>query len=103
MNQRQPKSSDLDEGGGEAMWLATDLNGIAVGDLKQLMMVVLLWIDGKLRYSGDDVAFGRLTLMLALNTGTVLEPWTSDDLQNASTSSVTLIWTRGTATNGRIL
>lgn len=102
MTQRPKKSYYPDEGGGGALWLVIYLNGTAVGDLMQLLMVVLLWNDGKRRCSGDDVAFGRRTLMLGPSTWTELEPLTNDDLLNASTSSVTLIWTRGTVTNGRI-
>lgn len=95
-------ASDRNEGYGGATWLVIDLNGIAVGDLKQLLMVVLFWIDGKRCCSGDDVAFGRLTLMLVPSTGTELEPSINDDRPNACTSSVTLIWTKGTVTNATL-
>lgn len=103
MTQRRTKASDQDEGGGGVLWLAIYWNGIAAEDLKQLMMIVWVWIDGKRCCSGDDVAFDRLTLMLGPNTGTELEPSINGDLPNASTSSVTLIWTKGTEMNVRIL
>lgn len=102
MIQSRTKATDLNDGGGVgggALWLAKDLNGTDVGDLKQLMMVGLLWIDGKRCCSGAGVAFGRQTSMLAPSIATEPMPSTNDDLPNVNTSSVTLIWTIGTVTN----
>lgn len=67
------------------------------------MMTELVAIDDKRCCSDDGVASGRTSLMLVPSTGTELEPLINDDQPNASTSNVTLIWTKGTKMNGILL